>query len=141
MRDLEGLFRCADTQLTMLQVLLNTDVPNFIFFLTGACNPRLPMCGSLHQNQSCCCCLLSKAMAAFGAALRFLFNCQMHGSKLWTLFPQLCGLNFEMSQFRHRIDLMEPTDNELPDSLTEMPLIDKIMPTLLPALQVSLLGL
>ena len=36
---------------------------------------------------------------------------------------------------------MEPTDNELPDSLTEMPLIDRIMPTLLPALQVSLLGL
>jgi hypothetical protein len=40
----------------------------------------------------------------------------------------------------HRIDLMEPPDDELPGAFTEMPHIDRILPTLVPALQVSPLG-
>ncbi|KAK9916379.1 hypothetical protein WJX75_002039 [Coccomyxa subellipsoidea] len=58
-------------------VLYTTGVPSFIFFVMGACNPRLPM-----------------------------------------------------------VDLMEPTDGELPGFFTEMPLIDRILSTVIPALQV-----
>ena len=36
---------------------------------------------------------------------------------------------------------MEPTDGELPGFFTEMPLIDRILSTVIPALQVSPLGL
>lgn len=55
--------------------------------------------------------------------------------------PLAMLLNSDNLKFWHRIDLMEPTDGELPGSFTEMPLIDRITPTVIPALQVSPLRL